>query len=338
MKKILIWIFCGILLLVGVGCAGFHFILNQEAEEGMHLYYLSQEEDQLIQQHHKVTETESNALITELYALQCSLPERNKKELKLLLPENVVLLGFSRHDTLLTLDFSGEYREMSAEREILVRAGMVRLFTQVSGVKRVQFQVEGEPLTNEEGVELGSMTAGRFVENSGKEINSYLMTDMTLYFADSSGTRLVPEERSVYYNSNVPLEKVVVEQLAKGPRESGHEPVLPSEINILSVTIQDKICYVNLDDSFTNLMEISAGKLKPELAVYSLVNTLTRVCQVSKIQISVNGKTNVQIGDMELNTLFSQNPDLLLEETESVPEEVSQETEPPELSAEGEVE
>lgn len=316
MKKLVGWIL-GILLVLGaLATAAFFLLRTGEEEDGMHRYYLSQEEDRLLAFPADTEEQEPGAQVMELYVLQQSLPEKNRDEVKLLLPENVSLLNYSLENGLLTVNFSPEYREITREREILVRGGMVRLFTQISEVEKVQFLIDGEPLQNEDGTEIGPLTAGRFVENSGKEINSYIKTTMTLYFADKDGDALVPEERNVYYNSNVPLEKVVVEQLAKGPKDPEHMPVLPQELNILSVTIQEGICYVNLDANLKTLLEAQNNTLRPELAVYSIVNSLVSVCQVNKIQISVNGQTNVSIGSVDLGNLFSENPDLIKENEE----------------------
>lgn len=316
MKKLILWLLLGVTLLGVLGSAAFFLLQNGEEEGGYKLYYLNQEEDKLMYEAGMAEESDSNALIAELYLLQQTLPEKNKDGLKLLLPEDVTLQNFSLDNELLTLNFSSGYTQMSVEREILVRAGMVRLFTQIQGVKRVQFQIDGEPLTNAEGQEIGSMTESRFVENSGKEINSYQKTTLTLYFADKDGGKLVPEERSVYYNSNVPLEKVVVEQLVKGPKDPEHMATLPSELNILSVTTQDQICYVNLDGSFATHFELATNVLDPELAVYSIVTSLADDCQVDKIQISVNGKTSVTVGTVDLGGLFSVREDLLKVEEE----------------------
>ena len=69
---------------------------------------------------------------------------------------------------------------------------------------------------------------------------------MTLYFTNESGDGLTAEQRNIYYSTNVPLERVVVEQLVKGPAQAGHYAVLPPELKILSVTVSEGICYVIL--------------------------------------------------------------------------------------------
>lgn len=306
MKKIITWVCCILILIAALGTGLFFLFPGDDEEEGYHLYYLNAEQDSLVERTGKAEESDPNALVAELYLLQQMRPEGKKnEELQLLLPQGTTLLNFALEEGLLSLNFSSEYSSMEKSREILVRAGMVRLFSQIQGVKKILFYVEDQPLKNADGNEIGALTAGRFVENSGKEINSYLKTTMVLYFTDASGTKLVPEERSVYYNSNVPIEKVVVEQLVKGPKSVDNRATLPSEMNILSVTIQEGICYVNLDGSFKTLLEISSSVLDPELAVYSIVNSLAEVCGVNKVQISVDGKTNITIGGMELSSLYT---------------------------------
>lgn len=140
------------------------------------------------------------------------------------------------------------------------------------------------------------------MENSGKEINTYQDVTMTLYFANEDGTKLEPEQRKVYYSSNVPLERVVVEQLIKGPKESGHYATLPTDTNILSVTISDGICYVNFDEK---VQQTTVGA-KADTAIYSIVDSLVQVCQVDNVQFSINGETNSEFRkSVPLDQLFA---------------------------------
>ena len=52
------------------------------------------------------------------------------------------------------------------------------------------------------------------------------------------------------YNSNISLEKLIVEQLIAGPPFEGAYPTIPSETKLLNISIKDNICYVNLDEGF----------------------------------------------------------------------------------------
>ena len=73
------------------------------------------------------------------------------------------------------------------------------------------------------------MTEESFLELSGKDTD-YRYDTFTLYFADKSGKKLVKEERNIYYRRTLPKERVVLEQLAKGPMEEGHYAVIPEKI------------------------------------------------------------------------------------------------------------
>ena len=109
------------------------------------------------------------------------------------------------------------------------------------------------------------------------------------------------ENISVYYSSNVPLEREVVERLLKGPKSAGLKPTLSPNTKILSVSIVEGICYVNLDKSFlTDSMDV-----QEELPIFSIVNSLTDACNVRGVQISVDGKTAVNFREsMKLDQIY----------------------------------
>ena len=69
---------------------------------------------------------------------------------------------------------------------------------------------------------------------------------------------------------------------------NGHYPAISSDTKILSVAIQDGICYVNFDGSFQNTLL----NVQEDVQVYSIVNSLVDTCGVTKVQFSVNGKSN----------------------------------------------
>ena len=202
---------------------------------------------------------------------------------------------------------------MNRTREVLVRAGLVRGFTQIEGVDRVQITTENGELKDSAGNVIGPMTRESFVENAGKEINNYQYTTLTLYFANETGDKLVAETRSVYYSTSMPLERVVVEQLVKGPSEQGHYAVMPSDTNILSVTTSDNIAYVNFDDTFVN----GTLSVAQEIPIYALVNSITTNCPVQKVQFSINGESDVTFREsMKLNQFYEKDLSYLEENSE----------------------
>lgn len=285
---------------------------KEEDKKPYHMYYLDEEGNQVIAEPYAPKASDTASMIDEFIGMQSEKIDSDEQQH--LLPDKVTIENSSLNSGILSLNMSSSYRDMKSTREILARVGLVRTFAQIPKVTRIQILVEGEPLKDSQGKDVGMMAESSFVENSGKEINTYQNIDMTLYFADETGKKLVPEERNVYYSSNIPLERVVVEQLIKGPKSGGHYATLPSETNLLSATISDEICYVNFDQSFQeNTLNVSQ-----EISIYSIVNSLTTVCKVKEVQFSINGESKVSFkGKVRLDQLFMWNPDYNKEEKDS---------------------
>ncbi|MDD3277688.1 MAG: GerMN domain-containing protein [Lachnospiraceae bacterium] len=298
MKKIIAYGLSFVLCMLACGCSG----ASGSTKDEFSLYYVNEAENKLVSEAYQPKNTDTAACVQEFLDKQIEeIP--NRKKYFHILPDSVHIIGVElAEDGVLTLNLNSDYNTIERPREILARAGLVRTFGQIPGVEFVKINVENEPFTDGQGEEIGLMTPENFVENSGKEINTYQDITMTLYFANEEGTKLEPEERKVYYSSNVPLERVVVEQLIKGPKESGHYATLPSDTNILSATTADGICYVNFDEKVGQ----DTVSTKEDTAIYSVVDSLVQVCQVQNVQFSINGESNVSLRkSVKLDQLFS---------------------------------
>ena len=190
----------------------------------------------------------------------------------------------------ITIDFDADYTKLDSSQELLLRAALVRGLGQIAGVTEVEFLVAGEPLKDRGGEPVGAMRPEDFIQNIGSSLHSYQMGDLTLYFANEKGDKLVKEEVSVRYNSNMSIEKVIVEQLIKGPASEDAYPLLPEETNVLGVSVKDHICYVNLDEDFLN----NTCPVDPRLTIYAIVNSIVGAGNVNEVQISVKGETNLK--------------------------------------------
>lgn len=231
-----------------------------------------------------------------------------------LLPEGVTLSNHELSQNVLTLNFEEDYQEMGVIREILVRAALVHNFIQVPEVSAVKIKVAGQELTDSKGQEIGAMNRESFAGHFGSDKSDYQFITLNLYFADETGSKLIPETRKLYYSSNLPRERVVLEQLLRGPSQEGNYPTVSKEMNILSAITSDGVCYINLDESF----EDTALPVQPEVVIYSIANSVVEACNVEKVQISVDGNSNRVFRDtMELNNFYEFNEELV-QKTEAV--------------------
>lgn len=272
------------------------------------IYYVNNDETKIVNREYASGTTDTALLFEELLDQLAVLSERMEYEAPL--AGEISIVGHTLDNGLLTLDFGESYKNLKGTREILVRASVVRTFTQIPGVERVSFTVRGEQLTDASGTAVGVMASDTFIENAGNEINAYEKVDLKLYFANETGDSLVEENRrNVVYNSNISLEKLVVEKLVEGPSTDDAYPTINPATKIVSVNVKDGTCYVDLSSEFLS----QPYHVASDVTVYSITNSLVELSNVNRVQISVNGETNLSYREnVSLNTVFERNLDILL--------------------------
>lgn len=275
------------------------------------IYYLRADGMALEKEGYVPLESETEAMLEEM--LQ-KLKEAPKEEgLKSALPESVEILSTSYEGNVVKIDFSEDYEKINYAEEALLKEAYVRTLVQIEGVNAVQFIIKGKPEKDRNGKVTGLMYENDFVQNTGSAIHSYQKKNLTLYFADESGENLIKENVNVRYNSNLPLERVVIEQLQKGPAEEKNKRTLPADMKIIGVSVRDGICYVNFDTVFLDYVY----NLDPALPIYSIVNSIVESGGASKVQILVNGETTQKFqGSIQLDEPFSRNLELVKGEKE----------------------
>ncbi|MBR1440375.1 MAG: GerMN domain-containing protein, partial [Lachnospiraceae bacterium] len=115
--------------------------------------------------------------------------------------------------------------------------------------------------------------------------------------------------RDVVYNSNISLEKIVLEELIKGPEEgAAYGPTINPETKVISVSVKDGTCYVNFSEQFLK----QPYTIKSDVTIYSIVNSLSELSNINKVQLSINGETNTTYLDsVTLTTVFERNLDII---------------------------
>ncbi|WP_243765613.1 GerMN domain-containing protein [Extibacter sp. GGCC_0201] len=272
---------------------------------GTCIYYVSAEGTRLVKEAYDIkgdgAEAEVEAVLDDMQK------EPEDEDCRSAFPEGIRAEDWKLDKGRLDLYFNESYKDIDTSSEILLRAAVVQSLVQIAGVDYVNFYIGGAPLTDNEGDEVGYMHAEDFVQNTGSSLHSYQLANLHLYYADKKGDKLGEEEVSVRYNSNMSIEKLVVEQLIKGPSMQEHQAALPPETKLLGISVKDGICYVNFDDQFQS----AVYGINPELAIYSLVNSIVEAGNASQVQISVNGETDVKYqGVIDLGKPLSRNLDL----------------------------
>lgn len=301
-KLLLFWLTAWAFCMTGCGAQ-----TENTAGRAYNIYYVDNEETKIFAETYQTETTDVQALLEELLEKLAASPE--KMQYKAPLAENFELLDYTWDGGQLTVNFDERYKVMDNIKEVLVRAAIVRTLSQVENVNYISFTIQNEPLTDNTGVAIGTMSADMFIDNAGNEINTYEKVNLRLYFANENGDGLVEEnQRNVVYNSNISLEKLVVEKLLEGPATSGHYPTINPSAKINSVTVNDRICYVNLSEAFLS----QPYNVTSDVTIYSITNSLVELPNINKVQISVNGETNLLYKEsINLTTIFERNLDLV---------------------------
>ena len=193
--------------------------------------------------------------------------------------------------------------------EVLTRAAVVRTLMQVKGVECLSFYVGDVPLTDRNGSPIGIMTNESFIENPGEQINSIQEATLVLYFANQEGNGLVQETKEVHYSSNISMEKLVMENLLEGPAGKGVQHAVPEGTKLMNVSVLDGVCYVSLDENFLS----QNYNIEESIVIYSIVNSLSELATINKVQISVNGDTGgVYRTDFPLDEFYERNLDYVV--------------------------
>ncbi len=299
-------VLCAVLLLGMslVGCGK----KNEEPQEGtIKVYYVNSSETGIVSKDYVLQADmgDTEAAINELIEVLKKMPDRLQYEAPI--SGDINLIGYSINDKLLNLNFGAGYMQLGRTIEILDRAAIVRTFTQLDDIDYVSFQVEGTPITDHYGNIIGNMSADTFIYNVGNEINTYEKVELRLYFASEDGTRLVPVFRSVVYNSNISMEKLAVEQIISGPNTDIAYPTISKDAKIKSINVKDGVCYIDFESDFQS----SANAVTAEVAIYSIVNTLTELPNINKVVFSVNGQSTFNFMDFMISGAYERNLDIV---------------------------
>lgn len=204
--------------------------------------------------------------------------------------------------------YDSSYYGMKPGTEVLYRAAVVKELSQISDVLYVRFYVDGKDAVYEDGTVIGNMSDEDFVDTQEGAMADVKWKTINLYFANKSGDALVKNSKRICYNKNVSVEKVVMEQLIKGTTESECYQSIPSNTKLLSISVVDRICYVNLSQEFATDM-VNA---KSNVTIYSIVNSLSGLEGIDGVKILVNGNSNLMYRDViSLDTVFHMNNELV---------------------------
>ena len=307
MKKMSNYLVLFLLMIMCLLCLGCGRENGQNgADSGYTIYYLNASGNQLMGNPYEPQAVDQETLVQELMAALNTVP--TDLECQSAIPSQVEKMSFRVEANVLHLYADANYALMDSVKEILCRAALTKTLTPIPGIDYLTIYCAEQPIMDGAGNPVGMLAASDFVD-SIRDVNSFEKTEMTLYFANETGDMLVAEKREVMRSTNTSVEKLIVEQLIEGPKGIGRFATMPKDVKLLSVSVNETVCSINLDAAFLN----NTLEVKEYIPIYSIVNSLSELSTVSRVQIRINGSEDAVFRDLiPLSTVFVRNYDYIV--------------------------
>ncbi len=276
------------------------------------LYYISADGGYLLPEVHTVEYPPDGgvqALIAELQKTP-----NNAALMKSPISEDVKLLDAALTDgedgLTLSLNFSRRV-DTNVQQSALSYAALIYTLTGfIPDVETVQISIGGVPLGAVDGV------TGLSDGLQRSDFIGYIGSSAPLYFADKKSDLLIEVSRSMEQGETWSARARVLE-LLKGPLQGEGTsiwPVMPTgatEADIISVDVYGDTAYLNLSQHFKDACAGLSARSEM-LLVYAMVNTVTAMDGVSKVQFLIEGRqTQTLAGTLCLADPFLKNYGLI---------------------------
>ena len=215
--------------------------------------------------------------------------------LEAVLPKETEVKGINIKDGTATVDFSKGFLSYDAAQEEEMLSAITWTLTGFDSVKRVDIQVNGHPL---EVMPKKKTPAQNLTRQSGinlelaEGVNIGRSMPVILYFLGQlpdNSVVYVPVTRMV--NQNDDLEKIVLNELVKGPKQGTKlSSALAATTQINSVKLQGDT--VSADFGEQLLQHGDEQKVSAD-AIRTIVLSLTENTVAKKVKISVDGKADI---------------------------------------------
>ncbi len=238
---------------------------------------------------------------TALSEMKISVPLDSEKKMaehlveKLLTPPDGMKSPLCRGTKLISVDIEDEIAKVNFTKEFsdfddaaysLAPAAVAKTLCSLDFISGVDILVEGEAALGMDGTPIGVIMESDVVDvtlsGDTKEAT------VTLYFANDTAEGLTTERRDIKIPASSTLEKAVVEELIKGPKNAGSISIIPAETKVLSVETKNGVCFVNLSKEFVD--KYQGGTAGEILTIYPVVNSLTELDGIGSVQFLIEGE------------------------------------------------
>lgn len=197
-------------------------------------------------------------------------------------------------DPTVKFHFTTEYNALTPVEKIGMRASIVYSLAALDFISGVDFYIEDAPLMTATGKTVGSIYPSQIKMEVLDPNPATTPYTLSLYYLGADG-KLEKEVRGVVVSDSASVEKLLVEEMIKGPSVDGLVATMPKDTKINEVKVANGTCYIDL--SFDIKSKFFITNEQRENMIYSLVNSLTELPQIKKVVVYLDGQSGIAFTD-----------------------------------------
>ena len=205
------------------------------------------------------------------------------------LPADSTLTKWSLIDGVLALDFGPSLAQLDGIDLTIAAGCLARTFLPLTAAKTLVLTAGGALLDGQTALRLTDADLSLRDDSLDR-----LLQVLTVYYADAERRYLIGQEVRLDPAASESLPYQLLELLLTPPQNSGLYSPLPVGTEILSVSVTDGLCTVELNTVFESRRFYSqTGQL---LSLMSIVNTLTALPEIERVEFMVGGNLLLRYG------------------------------------------
>lgn len=218
------------------------------------------------------------------------------------LPEGLTIRTIRVDQKHVIINFDESIFELDPLDELLVKASIIKSLTSFDAFTSVEFFLNGVPIKADQQYIAGKFQRRDILTSYDDVVNRVFSKTVTLYSPTDDQSKLRQFYQDIDISPNKKVEEVIVETLLN----NNESPIFPKDTKLLNVYTNQEVCFVDLSSECqTNYLPFGISE---RIAVYSIVNSLTDLPNVTHVQILVEGQMVKSLqGNLSLNRLLTKN-------------------------------
>lgn len=207
----------------------------------------------------------------------------------------------------LVVNFSREFLSGDNTKDLLSVYAVVKSLCALRSIESVKVVIEGRDIYTDDGSIIGYLSDRDI--NLSTDTYTSEMRDIVLYFPNKDGSKLLKESRTIKVTDQQPIAQYIINELIKGPESESMTAPLNSGTVLLSVETSNNICFVNFKANFIDKNSGSADKEK--MTIYSIVDSLTELETIERVQFLMDGKKVNDFGNINIGSMFGRDESII---------------------------